>query len=93
MIVLVKDAGPGQKAGLYVNSSPVAWHDLASVLKHELSGRREWNVYVDGDDCVAWANVVDVMDIARGNGAKVFLVPQPNGKPCKTYFGTRPPRI
>jgi hypothetical protein len=67
--------------------------ELGRVLKHELRGQREWDVYVEGDDCVAWANVVDVLDIAHSNGAKVFLVPQPNRKPGKAYFGTRPPRI
>lgn len=92
IIVLVKDAGPDQEPGLYVNSTVVAWDDLASTLKHELSGRRAWTVYVEGDDCVAWANVVNVIDIARGNGAKVFLVPQPDRKPCKTGVGTRPKR-
>ena len=93
VIVVVTDAGPGQEPSLSINSKVVAWNDLASALKHELSGRREWTVYVEGDDCVAWANVVDVIDVARSEGAKVFLVPQPNGKPCKTYVGTRPPRI
>jgi biopolymer transport protein ExbD len=93
VIVLVKDAGPGQEPGLYVNSKVVAWDDLAGALKHQLSGRREWAVYVEGDDCVAWAHVVNVIDIARSDGAKVFLLPQPDRKPCKTYVGTRPPRI
>jgi biopolymer transport protein ExbD len=92
VIVLVTDAGPGQEPGLSINSKVVAWDDLASALKRELSGRREWTVYVEGDDCVAWANVVNVIDVARSDGAKVFLVPQPNRKPCKTYVGTRPPR-
>jgi biopolymer transport protein ExbD len=91
MIVLVTDAGPGKEPVLSINSKAVAWDDLAGALKHELSRRREWTVYVEGDDCVAWANVANVIDIARSDGTKVFLVPQPNGKPCKTYVGTRPP--
>jgi len=90
VIVLVTDAGPGQEPGLSINSRVVAWDDLASVLKHKLSGRREWTIYVEGDDCVAWANVINVIDIARSDGAKVFLLPQRNRKPCKTYVGTRP---
>ena len=92
VIVVVTDAGLGQEPELFVNSKVVAWDDLASALKRELSVRREWTVYVKGDDCVAWANVVNVIDIARNDGAKVFLVPQPNGKPCKTYLGRKPPR-
>jgi biopolymer transport protein ExbD len=93
VIVVVTDAGLGQEPELFVNSKVVAWDDLASALKRELSVRREWTVYVEGDDCVAWANAANVIDIARGDGAKVFLLPQPDRKPCKTYVGTKPPRI
>jgi biopolymer transport protein ExbD len=92
VIVVVTDAGLGQEPELFVNSKVVAWDDLASALKRELSVRREWTVYVEGDDCVAWANVVNVIDIARSDGAKVFLVPQPNGTPCKTNLGRKFPR-
>ncbi|HJT69864.1 MAG TPA: hypothetical protein VJ731_06675 [Terriglobales bacterium] len=77
LIVLVKDAGPGQEPRLCVNSKVVAWDDFASALKHELSGRREWTVYVEGEDRMPWADVASVIDIARGDGAKVFLVRQP----------------
>jgi biopolymer transport protein ExbD len=92
VIVVVTDAGLGQEPELFVNSKMVAWDDLASALKRELSVRREWTVYVEGDDCVAWANVVNVIDIARSDGAKVFLVPQPNRTPCKTNLGRKLPR-
>lgn len=92
VVVVVTDAGPGQEPALSVNSKVVAWDDLASVLKRELSVRREWTVYVEGDDCVAWANVVNVIDIAHSDGAKVFLVPRSDKKPCKTYFGRKPTR-
>lgn len=87
VIVLVTDAGPGQVPALSLNSKVVAWDDLARALKHELSGRPEWTVYVEGDECVAWQNVASVIDIARSDGAKVFLVPRLNGKPCKTHVG------
>lgn len=93
VIVVVSDAGPGREPDLSINAMKITWDDLASALRHELSQRREWTLYVEGDDCVAWANVADVIDIARRDGAKVFLAPQPNSKPCKTYVGTRPPRI
>jgi biopolymer transport protein ExbD len=88
--VLVKDAAPGQEPRLYVNAKVVAWEDFASALKHELSERREWTVYVEGDDNIPWADVASVIDIARGDGAKVFLVPQPDKKPGKTYVGKGP---
>ena len=89
VIVLVKDAGPGQEPRLYLNSKVVAWDDLSSALKRELSSRREWTVYIEGDDCVAWADLVNVIDIAHSEGAKAFLVPEPDKKPCKTYFGKK----
>jgi biopolymer transport protein ExbD len=91
--VVVKEGGLGQEPILYVNSKAVAWEDLASTLKHELSGRREWKVYVEGDNCIPWADVTSVIDIARGDGATVFLVPQANTKPCKTYPGAKPGRM
>jgi hypothetical protein len=93
VVVLVKDGGLGQEPILYVNSKRVAWEDLAGVLKYDLSGRREWKVYVEGDNCLPWADVASVIDIARGDGAKVFFVPQANTKPCKTYPGAKPGRM
>lgn len=92
VMVLVTDAGPGQEPGLFINSAVVPWGDFANALKHELSGRREWIVYVEGDDCVAWQNIVSVIDVARGDGAKAVLVPQRNGRPCRTYVGKKSPR-
>lgn len=62
--------------------------ELGSILKHELRGRREWNVYVEGDDCVAWASVVDVLDIAHSNGArKSSLFLSQTGNQAKRILG------
>jgi biopolymer transport protein ExbD len=74
LIVLLKDAGPGQETKVFVNSTQVEWDNLDTTLKHELAGRREWSVYVGGDDCVPWVNVISAIDIARSNHAKVFLI-------------------
>jgi biopolymer transport protein ExbD len=92
LIVLVKDAGPGQEPRLCVNSKVVAWDDFASALKHELSGRREWTVYVEGEDRMPWADVASVIDIARGDGAKVFLVRQPEKAPRKNVCREESPK-
>jgi biopolymer transport protein ExbD len=74
IMVRVEAAGQGQPPNLYVNSKPVAWQDLDRVLKQQLSLRREWTVYVNGDDTVGWSNVANVIDAARGYHAKVYLV-------------------
>ena len=74
VIVWVKDAGPGREPNLLVNSRQVAWTDLDRALKEELGRRREWVVYVGGDDVVAYQNVSTVIDVARGNQAKVILI-------------------
>jgi len=74
LIVRVNDAGPGERPDLYVNSRRVAWEDLDRVLKQELGRRKEWVVYVAGDDDVAFEYVAEVIDLARGDQAKVFLI-------------------
>lgn len=74
LIVQVKDSGAGRPPNLYVNSRLVAWEDFDRVLKQELSRRQEWVVYVGGDDMVAWQDVVNLIDAARGDHARVYLV-------------------
>jgi len=76
LIVRVKDAGTYQTAKLFVNSKEVAWKDLEKALKQELGPRRDWVVYVSGDDLVSFQYVANVIDAARGMHAKVVLIPQ-----------------
>jgi len=85
LIVLVKEAGMGQRPNLYVNSRQVAWEDLDRTLKEELGRRREWVVYVGGDDYVSWQNVVDVIAAALGRQAKVVLITGPEGRTPAHY--------
>lgn len=80
LIVLVKDAGPGKRPSLHVNSRQVAWEDFDRVLKQELGRRPEWVVYVHGDDSVSWQSVADAIDVARRDQAKVFLITEINAK-------------
>ena len=73
LIVRVKDAGPDQIPKLFVNSKEVAWEDLEKTLKQELGPRRDWVVYVGGDDATSFQHVANVIDAARGLHAKVVL--------------------
>jgi len=77
LVVLAKDGGPGQRSNLYVNSKLVAWEDFDHVLKQELSRRREWVVYVGGDDAVAWQDVVILIDMAHREQATAYLITGP----------------
>jgi biopolymer transport protein ExbD len=77
LVVLAKGGGPGQRPNLYVNSKLVAWEDFDHVLKQELSRRREWVVYVGGDDTVAWQDVVNLIDVARRDHATAYLITGP----------------
>ena len=74
LVVMIKDAGPRQVPNLYVNSKLVPWEDFDRVLRQKLGQRREWVVYVGGDDTVAWWDVVHVIDVARGDHATVYLI-------------------
>jgi biopolymer transport protein ExbD len=74
LIVRVKDAGPYQIPKLFVNSKEVAWEDLEKTLKQELGPRREWVVYVGGDDATSFQYIANVIDAARGLHAKVVLI-------------------
>jgi biopolymer transport protein ExbD len=76
LIVKVKDAVPNQTPKLFVNSKEVAWNDLEKALKQELGPRRDWVVYVGGDDATSFQYVADVIDAARGLHAKVVLITQ-----------------
>jgi len=76
LIVRLKDNGPGNRPTVYVNSKQVAWEDLGRKLEEELGRRKDWVVYVGGDDGLAWSNVTDVVDAARKYHAKVFLITQ-----------------
>ena len=73
LIVRVKDAGPYQIPKLFVNAKEVAWEDLEKTLKQELGPRRDWVVYVGGDDATSFQHVANVIDAARGLHAKVVL--------------------
>ena len=78
LIVTVKDNGAFQEPRLFMNSREVPWIDLDRKLKQELAPRKDWVVYVGGDDAIAYQYVADVVDAARGRGAKVVLITEKN---------------
>jgi biopolymer transport protein ExbD len=73
LVVLAKSRGPGKNPNLYVNLKLVPWVDFDHVLKQELSRRRDWVVYVGGDDEVQWQDVVYLIDVARRDHATAYL--------------------
>lgn len=74
LIVTVKDDGAGQQPKLSVNLKEIAWDNLDETLKQALAPRRDWLVYVSGDDMISYQYVATVIDAARSRGAKVVLI-------------------
>jgi len=74
LIVSVEFVAWGQQPDLFVDSKQIAWEDLDATLKEELGRRKDWTVYVTGDDNSAFQNVADVIDVARKYHATVFLL-------------------
>jgi biopolymer transport protein ExbD len=92
LIVRVKDDGAGREPKRFVNSKQITWDDLNRVLKQELAPRRDWVVYVSGDDEIAYVNVATVIDAARSRGAKVILFHSLHEQPSELLHNTRPPK-
>lgn len=61
---------------LFLNSRPVGWNHLGNALRVELSRRPDPVVYVEGESGLTFADIVRVVDIARGAwyGVPVVLV-------------------
>jgi|SRR5579872_36055 len=74
LVVSVNFTGYEREPDLYLNDKPLAWVDLERVLREKLSMRREWVVYVRGDDSLSFMEVARVIDAARGLRARVVLV-------------------
>lgn len=75
LMVSVRFTGNDREPDLFLNDKAVAWTDLERVLREKLSSRRDWVVYVGGDDLLPFAEVARVIDTARGLRARVVLVP------------------
>jgi hypothetical protein len=66
---------------LWLNSHSVPWSELAGILRAELSRLAHRVVYVAGEGCLSFEDVVRVIDAARGvwGGVPVVLL-TPNGR-------------
>lgn len=73
LIVRVRFVGYGVRGEVFVNAKKVEWDELEGTLKQELARRRDWVVYVGGDEDLSWQEVVNVIDAARQCQAKVVL--------------------
>jgi len=61
----------------YVNGQPVPREQLRARLQDELNRRSFWIVYFEGDEDVAYGQVVYAVDTIRGLGAQAyFLTPR-----------------
>jgi biopolymer transport protein ExbD len=75
LIVRVESVGPGARPLLYLNSQPIAWEDLGTVVQKELNRRPpHWPVYVEGDPYLMWGSVAQAIDIIRGANGEVVLL-------------------
>lgn len=73
-LVRIEDASANGPPHLYLNSTPVRWDELASALRNQFKLRPDWVAYVEADEHISWADVVNGMDIIRGTNAKVVLL-------------------
>jgi biopolymer transport protein ExbD len=74
VLVRIEDAGVDVPPHLYLNSTPVLWGEFASALRSQLKLRPDWVVYVEADEHISWADVVNAMGTIRGTNAKVVLL-------------------
>jgi biopolymer transport protein ExbD len=74
MPMLVRIDGNSLPPHLYLNSTPVVWGELASDLRDQLKLRPDRVVYVEADEHVSWADVMNAVDIIRGTNTNVVLL-------------------
>jgi biopolymer transport protein ExbD len=74
-VVRIGDVEAGKEPELYVGSTLIAWNDLRTQLNQEILRHPPGQpVYVEADPDIPWADIVYVVDVARGSNAKVVLV-------------------
>jgi hypothetical protein len=75
ILMRLESRGPTLPPDLYLNSQPVSWEDLATVLQTELNKRPpQWPVYVKGDPEMEWRWAAKAIDVAQGLHAQVTLL-------------------
>jgi biopolymer transport protein TolR len=75
IIVQVIDRGPGQTPGVKINQDDATWETLQQRLTDIFKSRAEKVMFVKGDDNIPFADVANVLDIAKASGVdKVGLI-------------------
>jgi biopolymer transport protein ExbD len=74
IVVRVSHASANRPSEVFVNSQETSWDELGNNLRGQLKFRQHWIVYVAGEDDVPWADVANVIDIAKGLHAEVVLL-------------------
>jgi len=59
---------------VYVSSEKTHWKDLDGTIRSKLKVRAQPIAYVEADNDVPWANVVDVIDVLKGFQVDVVLL-------------------
>lgn len=73
-LMLVRIDGDSPHPHLFLNSTPVAWGQLAHSLRDQLKRRPDRVVFVEAGENISWADVINAVDIIQGTNAKVVLL-------------------
>ena len=75
LLIWVEPDQRGKEPRLFVDSRPVPWQDLNSVLQRDIVRRPlDWPIYVGGDERMEFGQVAKVIDAVRGLRATVVLL-------------------
>jgi hypothetical protein len=75
IVIRVIGTGTSGPSVVFVNSKATPWNELGNTLRSQLEVRPHWIVYVEGGNDVAWQDVANAIDVARGLHAEVVLLP------------------
>jgi biopolymer transport protein ExbD len=75
IVVTINQHGSTRK--VLLNGTEVSWEEFERVLKSKLAERANWEVFVEGDDDVSFADPLYVIDVINALHAKaVILTPE-----------------
>jgi biopolymer transport protein ExbD len=78
---IVLEVNPGGK--FFINSQEVSKDDLGTKIKSIYDGRPDKIIFVKGNPQSKYGDIIEAMDIARGNGVLIIGVP-PKETPSST---------
>ena len=70
---IVLEVNPGGK--FFINSQEVSKDDLGTKIKSIYDGRPDKIIFVKGNPQSKYGDIIEAMDIARGNGVLIIGVP------------------